>query len=469
MSSSAAPPEAAPRWSIGRRVTVWSASSALLLILLTASLLYHSLGLLLVEQADRYLAEKIAVVQKLVEQEPLDVPEVREEVELEAHAVTWLRVVDSNHRVITHTPGWPAITIDEATLEPATATDADGAPYRVLTVRARTHQAGATSTWLVQAAVSFTHEADLLASYRRRLLIVLLCAALASLPLGLVTARRALASIQEVSSHVEGTSPVTLHRRLALSGLPDELLPLAGAFNDLQDRLRGSFDRLGNFSSNIAHELRSPLANLRGGMEIALTRQRSSEEYREVIASALEECELLGDVVESLLFLARAESTQEPLARQPFPVIEELERVRDYFSATAQERGIALEVDADPSAIGNLDTALFNRAVANLVSNALNAISGSGGRVSIAARADASGGLVVTIRDTGCGIPPEDLGRIFDRFYRVGADRSRRTGGVGLGLSIVQSIVQLHGGTVAIESEPGRGTTVTLRFPGMPD
>jgi two-component system heavy metal sensor histidine kinase CusS len=251
-------------------------------------------------------------------------------------------------------------------------------------------------------------------------------------------------------------------------GYPFELASLAHTFNKMLDRLEESFERISRFSADIAHDLRTPVNNIRGEAEVALVRARTADEYREVLGSCLEEAVRLSDLISDLLFLARAESPLTLLRRERVNVAELLDGVRDYYQATAEDGGVSLTTaeGAEP-VIAELDRALVQRAVGNLVSNAV-AHTPSGGSIVLATTlgtgAEAST-VRIEVSDTGEGIPPEALPKVFDRFYRVDTSRSQASGGTGLGLAIVQSIMLLHGGSVGIDSQVGQGTRVTLRMP----
>lgn len=308
-----------------------------------------------------------------------------------------------------------------------------------------------------------THEDELLEDYRRNLWIVLgVCLVGCSLGSYLLVRRaiRPIANIAETATHIHST---TLGERIDLAGLPAELLALAGAFNEMLDRLKISFERLAQFSADIAHELRTPLYILRGEAEVAASQARTPEEYREVIDSALEEYEKLSRLIDNLLFLARAENPATQIARQPIDVSAELERLRDYYETSAAEAQVRLSVAAPPKVVASVDAKLLQLALGNLVENAL-AHTPPGGDIKMSL-AEADGWLTIEVADTGAGIEARHLPHLFDRFYRVDAARhSSKAGNVGLGLAIVKSIATLHNGTVSITSQPGMGTKMTLRL-----
>jgi two-component system heavy metal sensor histidine kinase CusS len=229
------------------------------------------------------------------------------------------------------------------------------------------------------------------------------------------------------------------------------------------DRLQESFERLTRFSADLAHELRTPVNNIRGEMEVALARTRSADEYRELLGSNLEEVVKLSDLIGSLLFLARTESPATYIAREAIDIGELLETIREYYDGPADHAGVRLAVNLPSGLRAMLDRSLMQRALGNLVSNAL-AHTPKGGRIDLTAHRG-NDGLTISVTDTGCGIPAESIPHLFDRFYRVDQARSQNPGGFGLGLSIVRGIILLHGGTVQITSEINVGTQVRLMLP----
>jgi two-component system heavy metal sensor histidine kinase CusS len=254
-----------------------------------------------------------------------------------------------------------------------------------------------------------------------------------------------------------------LHQRLGRGRWPSELTALAAGFDQMLARLEESFDRLSRLSADLAHELRTPIQNLRGGAEVALTRTREAAEYREVIELSIEEYQRLSSMIDSLLFLARAENAETRIDRVKFKIGPAIDTILDFYDAAAREREIDLTRKGDGELFA--DPMLFRRAVNNLVSNGLQHAP-SAGQIQVLVLAGENQTVQIAVQDNGCGIGPEHLPRIFDRFYRVDAARSSGSASTGLGLAIVKSIMELHGGSVRAESELGVGTKVTLTFPG---
>ncbi|MEO5717633.1 MAG: heavy metal sensor histidine kinase [Chthoniobacterales bacterium] len=289
--------------------------------------------------------------------------------------------------------------------------------------------------------------------------VVLLCGIFASIVIAVTVTRRGLQPLSAMTNSLMRVGPTRLDERVRVTEWPRELQPVALAFDDMLDRLEDSFNRLSQFSADLAHELRTPLANIRGEAEVALNRPRTPNEYVAVIESSVAECERLAGIIDNLLFLARAEAAESKVNCSSFDGRAAIGRIAAYNEAIAEERRLQIvcggegEVYADP--------VLFGRAVSNLVDNAVH-YTPDGGRIAISI-ATIDGASEISVEDNGCGIEEEHISRIFDRFYRV--DPSRSSEGTGLGLALVKSIAQLHGGTVAVASKPGRGTRITLRFP----
>jgi two-component system, OmpR family, heavy metal sensor histidine kinase CusS len=243
---------------------------------------------------------------------------------------------------------------------------------------------------------------------------------------------------------------------------PREVRKLATSFNSMLERLAVAFSRLSQVTSDMAHEIRTPINNFMGEAEIALSKERSPEEYRDVLASGIEECDRLSRLVNSLLFLAHAEDPTGSINRSLFDPLKEIKDILSFYEP--QIEGKRAEVSCCGNGMLNADPLLFRQAVSNLLMNALN-YSHDGVKINISIQETKNRYLDVIVTDTGYGIEEKDLTRIFDRFYRIDRANSIHSEGSGLGLSIVRGIMELHGGSILIASRPGEGTTATLRFP----
>ena len=300
----------------------------------------------------------------------------------------------------------------------------------------------------------------LLARYRNTVYLTTLCALLAAVVLGYVAVRNALRPLRDIAGSATHVTVGKLHTRLPSGNVPRELAALIDALNSMLARLELGFQRLSQFTADLAHDLRTPLGNMRGASEVALARPRSIDEYQALLVSNIEECERLSRMVENVLFLARADNPQYVTTAVDFPVRDELLRVADYFEGIAEDAGISIEVTASGQLHADVD--LFRRAVSNLLANALR-YTPRGDTLTLSTR-ETPEGMMVTVANPGTPIPSEHLGRLFDRFYRVDGSRSNSSGSTGLGLAIVRTIMELHGGSATVESDVA-ATQFHLHFP----
>ncbi len=280
---------------------------------------------------------------------------------------------------------------------------------------------------------------------------------------GVFLAGRALAPIDQITRIARRISAEDLSRRLDLRLPDDELGRLAHTFDDMIARLDEAFRRQRQFTADASHELRTPLTSIKGQVEVTLSRERSPQTYREVLGTVNEEVDRLIRLVGSLLTLARADAGQIPIAKERVDLAGLVASVVEQVRPLAEERGVALEVATAPSATLEADEDLLLQLLLNLLDNAIK-YTEKGGQVTVG-WASRDGSMELRVRDTGAGIPPEQVPRIFDRFYRVDKARSRAEGGTGLGLSICRWIAEAHGGSISVESTPGTGSTFTLRLP----
>lgn len=461
--------------SLSLRLTTLFALMTVLILLAAMASLYFGLRRDLDRQADLLLAEKVHVLRQILIEEPGEEAPLREEVQWEAGTRTFTRyysrVLDGEGRLVMETEGM-ARALAGATFPPPVPSDRPASPVSLWSdPRERSYRlvsalvapggpkgAGAT----VQVALDVSRDQDLLEDYRRAMAGLLLLGLAVSGLLGMAAARRGLRPLKAIANTASTITPGRLHGRVGEEPWPSELQELVRAFDAMLDRLEDSFLRLAQFSSDLAHELRTPINNLMGEAEVALSKPRTAEEYRRTLESSLEEYGRLATMIESLLFLARAEDPKTRIRAEVLDARAACEDVAAYYEPLAQEKGVALTCGGDGTVVA--DPALLRRALGNLVSNALQ-YTPSGGSVRLNAGPAADGGTVVRVEDSGVGIAPEDLPRLFDRFFRADRARSRHPQGTGLGLPIVRSIMELHGGSVRVESRAGEGTAVTLTFP----
>lgn len=457
--------------SITARLTVLYSASVLAILTLSGVAVYATLFANFGREDRDFLASRMAVAAALLEKDPAPLAALEVEISLgtaaHRYALNYVRVLDANGRVAAETPGMARLLPGTlfSTLSPGVAVQvmpAGGNPYLVgVTVLPAT--AGTHTGWRIEAALDVSQEAELDARVRTLLLALLLGGLTLAVASGWMVTRRGLKPLGRIAQTARHITASNLDERLGQAAWPTELAELAEVFDGMLARLQTSFRQLSEFSANLAHELRTPINNLMGEAEVALAHDRSPEEYRRILVSATEECGRLARLVDNLLFLARADGALKSPHRQQVDVGAAVRQVCDYYAMLAEDREVTVSghgqgtVSADPT--------LLQRAVGNLLSNALQHTP-PGGRIDIAI-AEKPDGLSLTVADTGSGIAAEDIGQVFDRFYRAEGSRSAHPEGTGLGLAIVKSIMDLHGGTAEVDSIPGRGTSVRLLFPAL--
>jgi two-component system heavy metal sensor histidine kinase CusS len=307
-------------------------------------------------------------------------------------------------------------------------------------------------------------DAGLLAGFIKATLFVLpLLLVVVALGAGLI-ARTGLAPLRRFNQLAASIGTQSLNQRVSVSGLPGELADMAVEFNSMLERIDDGYRRLQDFSGDLAHEMRTPVATLLGRTQVALSHTRTVAELREVLEGNVEELDRLSTLISDMLFIARADHNAAPLQAEPLDLAGEAHRVAEYMSLIAEEKNVELKVIGEAPPI-TADRLLIQRAITNLLSNAIrHASPGSTVMIDIASAGPAA---TVAVTNQGEGIAPAHLERIFDRFYRVDSGRARLKGGTGLGLAIVRSIAAAHSGSVAVQSQAGQ-TTFTLLLPRTP-
>ena len=305
------------------------------------------------------------------------------------------------------------------------------------------------------------HDQALLSAYLRSTLL--------ALPLLLIfiglsawgAVQRGLAPLREFRKVAARVTTQDLDHRLSAVNMPQELSELALGINVMLHRLDAGVQQLSQFSDDLAHELRTPINNLMGKAQVTLSRERTTEEYKNVLVSCIEELERVARIVSDMLFLAQA---SHPTAHAPFESIaleQEASKVAEMFSLSAQDKQISLRVVGSARVSG--DRLMIQRAISNLLSNALRHCP-PGNTVSLIIESGATR-VSLFVSNPGVGIEAQHLPHLFDRFYRVDSSRTRSQGSTGLGLAIVRSIMSLHKGVAEVESQPGEMTVFRLTFP----
>ena len=326
-----------------------------------------------------------------------------------------------------------------------------GEMYRGISATAATGIAGLPST-TVALAINIEHHRTFMKVFHHNLWLAIAAGILLTIVLGWFSARRGLTPVRKMADVAKGISASHLSDRLSSKTVPTELVNLAIAFNEMLTRLEGSFHRLSDFSSDLAHELRTPISNLMTQTQVALSKERSADEYREVLYSNLEEYERLARMIADMLFLAKADNGLIIPSSEVVDLPTEVRELFGFYEAIADEQGVSLIVTGEGVVRG--DRPMLRRALSNLLSNAIRHTA-RGRSVKVFIDQSKSKETSVAIENFGETIAKEYLPRLFDRFYRLDPSRQKASDGAGLGLAITKSIIEAHQGKIQVTSSNG--------------
>ncbi len=448
------------------KLTLLYSVTAALLLFVVSGLLYWILIRELEKETNQFLSTKMQILENTMKETPYDAEDLQEETETQSDYVKYyVRILDATGHVLQETPGM-SLLAENLPLKPEPVWERDIRKFKdkklyrlaISNVKNESNQL----QYVIQVALNISPQQNVIANYRTKLCLVLLFGILLSSFVGNLVARKSMAPLNRLAKAAQNVTITSLQNRMGTAPWPKELNKVIHEFDAMLERLEDSFNRLSQFSADLAHEFRTPLNNIRGETEVALTRIRTPEEYRQVLESSLEECEKLSSMIDNLLFLARAENVQTVIKKSELSAEAEIKAVSEFYEAIAAEQQITITYEGSSSICA--EQTLLRRALSNVLANSLQSTP-RGGKVMISVQQDHGAFVDISVRDTGCGISPELLPKIFDRFYRADQSNSNHKHGSGLGLAIVKSIMDLHRGEATIMSETGKGTTVTLRFP----
>jgi signal transduction histidine kinase len=315
---------------------------------------------------------------------------------------------------------------------------------------------------LVQVGKSTDARLDLLARFRATLGLVTLLIVVVALTGGWLASRSALQPIRRLAEAVQRIIRTgRTDERVPVSPSDDAISDLSVLFNAMLDKIEGLVTGMRGALDNVSHDLRTPLTRLRGTAEMALAAPADLDRYREALADCVEEVDRVQTMLNTLMDISEAESGAMPLQREPVRLADIVARAVELYHDVADSKGVSLVAHTSGDVVVAGDRVRLEQVAANLLDNALK-YTPRGGQVTIDLRHE-NGRAVLRVTDTGAGIPADELPRIWDRLFR--GDRSRAERGLGLGLSLVKAVVEAHGGTVAVVSESGHGSTFTVELP----
>jgi heavy metal sensor kinase len=467
--------------TIGGRLTLFATLITFLACALICAAVYAGMYVSLNSEVNNFLEGEVAEFRAGVADHAGPLEELGEEIRRElgsrARGDLAFRLYDGDGRLLFTSNPYDASAAswrppaDRGALDTAffqTVKRADGVSMRLCSLRSTL--SGGESR-IFQAAYLLDQVATSLRHYLRIGIAALIAAAGLAHVGGRFIARRSLKPIEGIISSAQQIGAARLNERVPRSGNDDELDRLAATINDMLERIERQMLQIQRFTADASHELRTPLAALRGHAEVALARERSAEELREVLAEGIQEYDRLGRIAEDLLLLARLDSGAGALRIEPMLLDDAVADVVDLYAPLAADRGLNLQLASRAPVMVNGDRGRIRQLVSNLIDNAIK-YAGSGAEIRISVGSDEQGARLV-VADTGAGISAEHLPRVFDRFYRIDEARSRGPhAGAGLGLSICRSVVHALGGRIEIASRTSRtgaegtsGTTITVHLP----
>ncbi|MEB0047845.1 MULTISPECIES: heavy metal sensor histidine kinase [unclassified Pseudomonas] len=435
------------RLSLSHRLALLFAACTAVVSLFAGVLFSRASEAHFIELDQQLLDGKLMGVRRALHDIPSSESKAKLADELSQQADLSLRVIDSDGqrwyesstRVPENLPQQPGLS---------TLND-NGTDYRVLNAPLFIDKPDSPQLTLL---LDITHHQHFLQRMQHLIWLTVSLSALATALLGAWAARSGLRPLRRMSAVASGIGAHSLDARLSEANMPPELAEMAHNFNAMLGRLDDSFQRLSAFSADIAHELRTPLSNLLTQTQVTLTRPRPIEDYREALHSNLEELQWMAQLVNDMLYLAKADHGLLTPKHEPLELAAEADLLLEFFAPLAEDTQVTLSRAGSVSMKG--DRSMLRRALSNLLDNALRFTPANGEvRVRIV---DQAQGLSLIVENRGDGIPKELLPRLFDRFYR--ADPARREGSsehAGLGLAITQSIIRAHGGQIHCESDNG--------------
>lgn len=451
------------------RLTLWYAGALLAVLGLACVFLGYRLHRHMMKQADAVLMDEAQEIQALLMEAPdlSWIERFRTELAGRTRLRIHFRLLDGRGEEVASSSSkfpWSPVPLESDSWKGsgglrARSLEWRGLPRREMTLRLR----GEQQPSFLQVGMDLKQVQNAMENFYRNVTILIPAALFFCVAGGWLLARRSLSPIREIASTADRISSHNLGERLKERGSGDDLDELVGTINRMLDRLDRSFEEIRRFSADVAHELRTPLCAMRGEAELLLSRHHAMEEYQEALERFTEQFDRLNRLTSDLLLLARFEARPQLERTEKLDLGDLLVGLTELFEALAEEKGIRLELSAKDGISASGDRALLQQALANLIHNAIQ-YTPAGGKVEVECAPEGPWARV-SIRDTGPGIPAQDLPHVFERFYRVDKSRSRDTGGSGLGLSISQRILEAHGGVISIESTWGQGTKVEARLP----
>jgi heavy metal sensor kinase len=320
-------------------------------------------------------------------------------------------------------------------------------------------------TTIAQVGQAMESQSRFIEAFKKIFFATMTLLILVAAAVGWFMARRAVSGVEAVTRTARKISEGSFQERVPVKATDDEIDQLATTFNQMLDRIQVLVTEIKEMNDNIAHDLRSPIARIRGFAEVTLTTGKSPADFEAMAASTIEECDRLLDMINTMLVISKTEAGVEKVSHDKVDIAALIGNACELFEPLAEEKNVALRYHAPEKTKVSGDARMLQRMLANLVDNAVK-YTPPGGEVEISLSESEKKDVTIAICDTGIGISENDLSHVFERFYRC--DRSRSQPGTGLGLSLARAIARAHGGDITVTSALDRGSTFTITLPQVP-
>jgi two-component system, OmpR family, heavy metal sensor histidine kinase CusS len=447
--------------SIASQLTLLYTLATFITISIISLFLYWGMVHILYNADRQFVSDEIKIITSILQTKPNNMAALNQEIIGIPHSLQtsvykyYITVLDQNKKNIAATPGFHFMLNDKEQEQWRTINNHH---YFLMQAKVNSLHGFRGS---VQVALDVNYQQKIINKYRYNVLLALFVGALFSILLGYLLSKRGMRRLYALTETTKRITANALKERVSDKSLPHELNELTNAYNQMLDRIETGVARLIGFANDLAHELRTPITNLIGEIEIVLGASCSIEHYQRVMESNLEELNYIQQMIENLLFLARAENPQFEVTKELLSINDEIASILRYYQAIADDKKIKVIIQGDAQLLAN--KIMFQRLISNILSNAFK-YSTDDTTIEINTLL-ISDKVQIIIKDQGIGIAPEHLPYLFERFYRVDVSRTSNTKSLGLGLAIVKSIVDLHEGQINIVSKEALGTSIIIYLP----
>ena len=462
--------------TIGFKIVLWYMLSVMAILVFSGTFLYFRLRHKLIKKADEFILDEKEELMLSIMDRNTTLSDLKRIIELEFSEDRYyklsVRLLDAEGNTIVSSDNFSIHNLKESEIAIENAKKSekvfkvvqaqeDMYPYRLLTQAIYQDR---SLKYILQICLYLKPVYKTIENIEENFILLIPPLIIFSITGGWIIARRSLFPIKNITKTTQEITASNLNMRLRLPNTGDEIDELAITINLMLDRIEESFQKVVQFSSDVSHELRTPIASLKTGTEVTLSKERSAKEYRELLENNLNSLERMSRLISDLLELSRSDSDTDIIDIKPFNLGTMMKEIQSKFMPVSDSKNIRSSFETIPDVIIKGDEILLRRVFSNLLDNAIKYTS-SGGTISLSLE-ERVNDVIACISDTGIGISQENLGKIFDRFFRVDTSRSREeSGGAGLGLSISRNIVELHKGKIEVKSDPGTGSTFKVILP----